>query len=92
MTKTKLPNEVGICIDPEDSSKKYRIVDSKETTAYRGSKEMKILHGNIDETSESLQYNSNPPSACHVVVALAMSRDVKADFWTPRTIDQVPAS
>lgn len=53
---------------------------------------MKILHGNIAETSATLKWNSNPPTACHVVVALAMSRDVKANFWTPRTIDQVPAS
>lgn len=53
---------------------------------------MKILHGNIEETSESLKWNSNPPTACHVVAALAMSRDVKTNFWTPRTIDQVPTS
>lgn len=83
---------MDICIDPNNPEQSYRMAQPKSNSAYHGDKIMKILHGNMAETSPALQWHKNPPTACHALAALATSREINAEYWTPRIIDQVDIS
>lgn len=86
-----MPKTSGICGADYSTpgSKDYRMVEPKTNSAYSGCQVMRLLHGNMSETCPSLKYHTNPPTACHAVAAMAMSREMNSEFWTPRVLDQI---
>lgn len=89
LTTTKIPSTCGICTDPDNPDSTYIIPKTKSNSAYHGSKSMKLLNGNMSETCPALKWHMNPPTACHAIAALATSKEINAEYWTPRVVDQV---
>lgn len=86
-----MPKTTGLCVgeSKKDRGKIIKMVEPKTNSAFCGCQTMRLLHGNMSETCEVLKYNMNPPTACHAVVAMAVSRETNSEFWTPRVIDQI---
>lgn len=87
-----MPKTSGVCSSPDNTTadgKGYRMVEPKTNSAYSGCQTMRLLHGNMCETCQTLKYHINPPTACHAVAAMAMSRELNSEFWTPRVLDQI---